>query len=75
MAGTRGRHVHADPFEPSWSDSPFRAVTVQQTTGQWQLSVACLLSPALRAEQRTAEAAAWSDFLTHSALFNAREGV
>lgn len=39
------------------------------------LCVACSLSLAFRAERRTAEAAASSGFLTHSALFNASKGV
>lgn len=76
MAERRGRHVPADPLEPSRSDRPFRAVTVRLTTGHWQLcvSLALSLSLALRTE-RAAKAAAWSGFLTHPALFNASEGV
>lgn len=47
MAERRGRHVPADPLEPSRSDRPFRAVTVRLTTGHWQLCVSLALSLSL----------------------------
>lgn len=41
MAGRRGRHVPADPFEPSWSDSIFRLCGWQQPSDS---SVCCMLA-------------------------------